>query len=262
MTGVQTWALPIYGGLRETESKTIDVVASSLSAKLSGPTTRYVGRNAQYTVTVNNESDVASNNVRVVYKAPMGFKFLRADNGGRLDQAHRTVSWFIGSLEPGDTVKRSVFLTAVSTGDFTHSAAVTSELGATASAELATTIDATANLALQIVERDDPVKVGAETAFEVHVRNDGGKPAMNVSLSIELPTGVKFQNHQGPSELLAQNGLLLFKPIGQLDPGKTAVYRIYVKGTAAGNHRLRARVASDSIGEPLIVEELTKFNAE
>jgi uncharacterized repeat protein (TIGR01451 family) len=250
------------GGLREAETKTIDVIASSLNAKITGPSAPYVGRTAQYTVTIDNESDVASNNVRAVYKAPKGFKFLRADNGGRLDQAQRTVSWFIGSLEPGDSVKRSVFLTAVSTGDFTHSAAVTSELGASATAELATTIDATAKLVLLIVERDDPVKVGAETAFEVRVRNDGGKPATNVSLSIELPTGVKYQNHRGPSELLAQNGLLLFKSIGKLDAGKTAVYRIFVQGTAAGNHRLRARVASDSIGEPLIVEELTKFNAE
>jgi uncharacterized repeat protein (TIGR01451 family) len=250
------------GGLRKNESKTIDVIASSLNAKLSGPATRFVGRTAQYTVTVINESDVASNNVRAVYKAPEGFKFVRADNGGRRDQARRTVSWFIGSLEPGDSVKRSVFLTAVSTGDFTHSAAVTSEHGASASAELATTIDATANLVLQIVERADLVKVGAETAFEVRVRNDGGKPAMNVSLSIELPAGVKYQSARGPSELLAQNGLLLFKSIGQLDPGKTAIYRVYVQGSAVGNHRLRARVASDSVGEPIIIEELTKFEAE
>jgi uncharacterized repeat protein (TIGR01451 family) len=250
------------GGLREAQTKTIEVIASSLNAKITGPATPYVGRTAQYTVTIDNEIDVASNNVRAVYKAPEGFKFLRADNGGRLDQAQRTVSWFIGSLEPGDSVKRSVFLKAVSTGDFTHSAAVTSELGASVTAELATTIDATAKLALLIVERDDPVKVGTETAFEMRVRNDGGKPAMNVSLSIELPTGVKFQSHRGPSELLAQNGLLLFKSIGQLDPGKTVVYSISVLGTATGNHRLRARVASDSIGEPLIVEELTKFNAE
>ena len=250
------------GGLRKTESKTIDVIASSLTAKLSGPATRFVGRTSQYTVTVTNESDVASNNVRAVYKAPEGFKFVRADNGGRRDQARRTVSWFIGSLEPGDAVKRSVYLTAVSTGDFTHSAAVTSENGASASTELATTIDATANLSLQIVERADPVKVGVETAFEVRVRNDGGKPAMNVSLSIELPAGVKYQSARGPSELLAQNGLLLFKAIGQLDPGKTAIYRVYVQGSAVGNHRLRARVASDSVGESIIIEEMTNFEAE
>ena len=105
-------------------------------------------------------------------------------------------------------------------------------------------------------------RLGTETAFEVRVRNDGGKPAMNVSLSIELPAGVKYQSARGPSELLAQNGLLLFKSIGRLDPGKTAIYRVYVQGSAVGNHRLRARVASDSVGEPIIVEELTKFEAE
>jgi hypothetical protein len=55
---------------------------------------------------------------------------------------------------------------------------------------------------------------------------------------------------------------MLFKALGQLEPGKTAVYRINVRGRADGNHRFRARLASDSIKEPLVFEELTKFYGE
>lgn len=250
------------GDLRQTGAKSINVIAPTLSAKLAGPLTRYVGRTAQYMLTVHNESDVASNNVRAAYKIPNGFQFLRADSGGRMDMQNGQVSWFIGRLEPGKSVSRTVHLTAAQTGAFVHSAAVTSEHGASAAAELATTIDATAMLALEIVERDDPVKVGADTGFEVRVRNDGSKAASNVGLSIELPPGVKYQSARGPSDFLAENGLLLFKSIGRLDPGKTAVYRVYVQGTSAGNHRIRARVASDSISEPLIGEEFTKFHVD
>ena len=35
-----------------------------------------------------------------------------------------------------------------------------------------------------------------------------------------------------------------------------------VRGTAAGDHRFQVRLASDSITEPLIHEELTHFYAD
>ena len=59
-----------------------------------------------------------------------------------------------------------------------------------------------------------------------------------------------------------ENGLVVFKSLPALEPGKTAVYRIHVRGRVEGSHRFRARLASDSIREPLIFEELTKFYGE
>ena len=104
--------------------------------------------------------------------------------------------------------------------------------------------------------------LGTETAFEVRVRNDGSKAAINVGLSIELPAGVKYLKARGPSEHLAANGLLVFKSIPRIDPGKTAIFRVHIQGTTSGDRRIRARLASDSINEPLISEEVTTFQAE
>jgi uncharacterized repeat protein (TIGR01451 family) len=250
------------GDLREVTEKTVNVIAPSLATVIDGPETRYVGRAARYVVSVTNDGDVVSNNVRALYQMPNGFKFLRADNGGRFDTTRNAVSWFVGRMAPGETIQRAVFLTATGLGSVIHQATVTSEHGVTAEAELATRIEGTASLNLQIVEQNDPVEVGTETAFEVRVRNDGSKPAINVGLSIELPPGVKYQMARGPSEHLAANGLLVFKSIERLDPGKTAIYRVHIQGTTSGNHRIRARLASDSINEPLISEEVTKFHAE
>jgi uncharacterized repeat protein (TIGR01451 family) len=115
---------------------------------------------------------------------------------------------------------------------------------------------------LEIVDLNDPVEVGIETAYEVRVRNDGTIPAQNVGVSCELPGGVELLGAKGPTDFRTENGLMLFKALGQLEPGKTAVYRINVRGRADGNHRFRARLASDSIKEPLVFEELTKFYGE
>ncbi|MAG92431.1 MAG: hypothetical protein CMJ48_01585, partial [Planctomycetaceae bacterium] len=67
---------------------------------------------------------------------------------------------------------------------------------------------------------------------------------------------------EGPSSHIAESGLVVFKAIDKLAPGKTAVYRVQVRGTIEGSHRFRARLTSESILEPLVFEELTKFYAD
>jgi hypothetical protein len=138
-------------------------------------------------------------------------------------------------------------------------AGVLTDVGTKASTELQTEVDGTASLVLEIADRNDPVEVGAETAYEVRVRNEGSKAAENVALSCELPNGVLFLDAKGPTEAISENGLVVFKNVGQLEPGGVATFLIRVKGNVEGNHRFRARLASDSIQEPLIFEELTKF---
>ena len=108
-------------------------------------------------------------------------------------------------------------------------------------------------------QREPAVEIGAETAYEVRVRNEGSKGANNVGLSCELMPGVELLGAKGPADYLAEKGLIVFKSLAELAPGKTAVYRIHVRGTRAGNQRFRARLASDSIHEPLVCEEMTKF---
>jgi len=93
----------------------------------------------------------------------------------------------------------------------------------------------------------------------VRVRNEGSKAAKNVGLSCELPVGVELLGAKGPVDFIAENGLIVFKSLSELAAGKTAIYRIRVRGTTEGNLRFRARLASDSIQEPLIFEELTRF---
>ena len=83
-----------------------------------------------------------------------------------------------------------------------------------------------------------------------------------MGISIELPTGIELLDAKGPSDFIAENGLLVFKSIDQLKPKEIVTYRLHVIGREAGNRRFRARLTSDSIQQPLIVEELTRFYGE
>ena len=248
--------------LRQSASAAISVLAPSLKLAVDGPALRYVGRDARYSLTVANDGQAVTNNVRAIYVVPEGFEYLFASRGGKYDSTNRTVSWFIGSVSPNESIELSLKLKPIALGDFAHVARAISEHGAVAEAKVDTKIEGTASLVLEVLDLDDPVEIGRETAYEVRVRNEGSKEAQNVGLSFELPNGVKLINVKGPTAHIAESGLVVFRSLAALEPGKTAVFQIHIQGAEEGNHRVRARLTSDSIQEPLTVEELTRFYAD
>ena len=262
--GTHTVKVEVKGGaaLSQTAASQVNVIAPSLKVAVDGPGLRYLGRNASYTISVSNDGQVATNNVRVSHKVADGFGFVSADRGGKFDPATGTVNWFVGRLEANQQTQLKVRLTAKKLGNFQQFVQASSEHGAQAQAKAKTVIDGSASLILEIVDLDDPVEVGAETAYEIRVRNSGTKAAQNVGLSCELPNGVALISAKGTVKHIAEGGMIIFKALPILAPGKTALFRVHVRGSQPGNKRFRTRLTSDSVQEPLVVEELTKFYAD
>ncbi|MDZ4688118.1 MAG: hypothetical protein SH850_23840, partial [Planctomycetaceae bacterium] len=229
---------------------------------VEGPGLRYKGRTAKYVTSVANDGTVANNNVRVTQHIPDGFQFVSADRGGKFDADQKTVHWFLGRMEGSQTSQVSCELVANALGDFGHQVVVLSDAGVRAEAKAATTVKGTASLGTEIVDLNDPVEIGAETAWEVRVRNDGSKAATNIALICDLPEGVELLTARGPTQAIAEGKTVTFKSLSQLAPGQQAIFRVQVKGTVEGTQRLRAKVTSDSLDEPLLMEEATKFYAD
>ena len=101
--------------------------------------------------------------------------------------------------------------------------------------------------------------MGSETLIQVRVANDGSSDAAGVGLSIELPAGMELIGARGPADFVADAGVLIFKSIDSLPAGKAAVYEVQARGKRVGHQRIRARVASESIPEPVITEAVTQF---
>ncbi|MBC7815569.1 MAG: DUF11 domain-containing protein [Planctomycetaceae bacterium] len=249
-------------GLKQAAETTVNVIAPALKIAVEGPGLRYAGRDARYTLTITNEGKAATNNIHVTHRVPKGFKFVKADKGGSFDADHSSVKWFIGHLEPSQTAQVKLHLQAHEIGQFEHHVAVTAEHGATAKADTMTKVEGSASLVMEIQDLDDPIEIGQETAYEVRISNTGSKAAENVGLTFELPNGIELIKVEAATKHLAKSGLILFNDLPELAPGKTALFRIHVKGNAEGNLRVRARLTSESIEQELISEELTKFYAE
>ncbi|MDB5385680.1 MAG: omcB 2 [Planctomycetaceae bacterium] len=248
--------------LEHTATAKIVVLAPSLALKATGPSLRYVNRAAKYLLTVTNNSNASTDNVRISQKVHSGFEFARADHGGQWDSQGRTVSWYLGHLDAGQSMAVELELMPKETGEFQQQFRVVGDSGAQATAEVATRVEGAASLVMEVKDGDDPVEVGTETMFEVRVRNDGSKSAHKVAISLELPPDVELVNVDGPTKHLFESGMLIFKPLAELAAGDSATFKVFIKATAAGTTKLRARLTSESIQKPLIVEEATQFYQE
>ncbi|MFO1092279.1 MAG: hypothetical protein U0992_03065 [Planctomycetaceae bacterium] len=250
------------GGLVDHASCAVTVIAPQMQAAIEGPGLRYLGRRAAYSIAVTNEGSVPSENVRVMHKIPEGFKFVSADHGGQFDSSTELLNWFVGRLEAGQTVTLAATFECKQIGEFTHFVRCTNDQGAISDSQVTTLVEGTPRLSMSIRDLDDPVETGAETAYEVEIKNEGSAAATRVQLTCELPDTMTLVKITGPLSHREAAGVVAFAPLAELGPGETKTVQIHVRSTAAGNLRLRAQLASESIDEPLVQEELTKFYGE
>lgn len=245
------------GNLTRQTTQVVEVAEPKLNIGLRGPQVRKTGQDTDYEVVVVNEGKVESSNVRAKYRVPEGFEFVRTDAGGKFNPADRTIEWFVGTLEPNRVRQYRVTLKAVESGESTHQVGVISEHGQMTLAETSTAVEGSAELAIEIAAANEQVRKGENTVFEIRIVNSGTTAANSVGLSCELPPGLQLLEVSGPSEFIADNGVIIFRSLPSLEAGKSAVFAISAQCRRAGQHKLRARVASESVSEPLIGEGTT-----
>lgn len=258
---VQTMATA-DGGLESEAKSMTQVTQAKIELALNGPKLRYLDRAATYTVVVANPGDAPANNVKVSAMLPVGFKYNSSSNGGQHDYTTRTVGWFVGTLAPGDKREMSYNATAMQPGQQQHEATVQAHGGLRELAEVVTSVEGISALLLEVVDIDDPVEVGADTAYEIRVTNQGSREATNVEINALVPREMQVRGAQGPSPFRTQGQEVYFSPLPKLAPRADAIFRIFVKGTAVGDVRFRARLTSDSLTEPVLEEESTKIYSD
>ena len=99
------------GNLKAEEKAEFDVVAPALAVAMTGPSRRYLERQATYTVSVSNPGTAPARDVQLTTQLPKGLKFVKANNSGQFDPNTNTVTWSLDELPATET--GSVTLVAV-----------------------------------------------------------------------------------------------------------------------------------------------------
>ena len=245
------------GNLRAEVAEEIIVHRAGLKLIASGPDSKYTGTAATFKIVVRNPGNATAENVALAAMLPVGAKYI-SSTGGQFQSDQNKVAWNMLNLAAGTEQELEVRCTLSSPGE-NRLQVVGSAAGDLSDSVAATTsVEALADLKLDVADPQGPIPVGDEITYEVHLRNRGTKSAENVDVAGYFSQGIEPIAAQGSTYRLSP-GQVVFHPIASIAPGTEVVLRIKARAETAGNHVFRAEVVCSKAGTKLATEETTLF---
>ena len=160
-------------------------------------------RQATYQVSVTNPGTASAKQVELLATLPAGLKFVSANNAGYYEESTRTVRWRLEELPANETGSVELVTLPVEAGQHAIKLRGTAQKGLTAEKEQPVMVEGIAAILFQVADTVDPLEVGGETTYEVHVVNQGSKAAANVRLAVDLPPEMKPRGRRRAHAVLA-----------------------------------------------------------
>jgi uncharacterized repeat protein (TIGR01451 family) len=246
------------GNLVAEDRLELEVVAPELDVALSGPSKRYLERQATYSVKVQNPGTAPAKNIELVAYLPKGLKYVSTDNQGQYDAQNHAVYWSLEELPPRVSGEVTVTALPIETGQQKLRVEGRGDLGLSAAYDQQVTVEGLAELFFQVADTADPIEVGSQTEYEIRLINQGSKTDTNVRVTARLPFELKPISGEGPARVQIQGQDVIFEPLARLAPKDSAVFKVRAEGKAQGDHRISVSVVSDEVPTPVTKEESTR----
>jgi uncharacterized repeat protein (TIGR01451 family) len=251
------------GNLIAEDRREVEVIAPALEVALNAPKRRFLDRPATYTVTVSNPGTAPAKEVELVTYLPKGLEFVSANNAGQYDPQTGAVYWLLEELPPQQTGSVTLTTLAIEAGEQVLRIEGSAQQGVSVKQEQPVVVEGVAAILFQLADVNDPIEVGSDTAYEIHVINQGSKAATNVQLAAEIPGELKFLSAEGPTQHRQEGQRVVFESLPSLAPKADTTYRVKVQGQAPGDLRIRVLLLTDDMRTPVTKEESTQvFAAE
>lgn len=249
-------------GLCVTAEAVVMVTSPALALRKAGPRARFIGREAEFDLEVQNPGTAPATNVQVLDRLPPGLEFVSASDNGAYDAETRSITWNLGTLNPGQREGISLKVVGKAEGDYVNQAFARADRNLEARAEAPIRIDGVAALMLEVVDLDDPVEVGNETVYEIHVINQGTTACTRVQIVATAPEGMVPRSGTGPSTARISGQQIIFEPVDKLAAHADATFRVRVLARTPGDWRFRVQMRSDHLQSPVLEEESTRIYAD
>jgi uncharacterized repeat protein (TIGR01451 family) len=238
-----------------------------LEVTVSGPPTEYLNKSAAYTVTVKNVGDAPARHAQVAFGTAGRGQVSGVVVTDRVEGEPRVASspaalkeaTDLETLKPGESKSVTVTVRAAKEGEMPLVATALATCVAPVTASARTNILTLPALRLEVVDLDDPIRVGGDVVYRITVKNQGTGADKNVSVTATLPAELTFVGAMGPSEAKAEGQTIRFGTLETLASGDQAVWRLQAKGTKAGDVRFEVQLTSDSLKKPATETEPTRL---
>lgn len=250
------------GNIAIEEPLQMEVVAPQINVSMTGPSKRYLERQAIHYLEVQNSGTASATNVDMSVNLPAGLQFVDANNHGVYDAQSHAVFWSLAELPAGKSGKVMLVTLPVDTGEQTFGYEASADLNLAEANEKSFVVEQLAELFFEIDDVADPIEIDSDTLYHVRVTNQGSKAARGIRLSVELPDALELVGADGPSKSTTTGQIIMFEPIEQLNASGELLFKIQARGLQAGDHRIRVMMQSDDHTQPVVKEESTRVYAD
>lgn len=240
----------------QSQKGSVEIVRPELDLTVHAPQTAYVGRSVTYKVEVKNTSDVPALNTTVTLPVPVDALYF-VSNGELVPDTSDTFS--LGRIDAGESKSFGVTFDPADVGKVNVEAVASAYCAADATQKVVTSVEGIPAVQISVVDRQDPVKVGETTVYEVVVRNEGTAQDLNLQLTGKLPASLEFVEADGDTEVSGEGDSLNFAKLDKLAPGDVASWLVTVKGTSKGRGALRLELQSDAFKRVTSSEPTTVY---
>jgi uncharacterized repeat protein (TIGR01451 family) len=246
-------------GVKANTQTAVFVTEPALLVRTTGPKRRFLDREAEFDIEVINSGTAPVNNVVITDHLPSELEFLGCSDGGQHDAIHRTVTWKLDSMNPGQRRGMSFKIMTKGAGDVITRVHARGEPGLESSAEAPLHIEGVPALMLEVVDREDPVEVGTQTTYEIRVVNQGTSASTGVQITAILPNEMTPVEAIGPTGHKIQGQQIIFEAMPKLAARADGLYRVKVAAKQAGDVRFRVQLSAHQLQTPLAEEETTRI---
>lgn len=223
---------------------------------ISGPTKRYIERQARYVLKVENIGNASATNLDLVAQLPKGFRFNGTGQKGQYDASRHAVLWSLEELAAGIAAEVELDILPVDIGTQALRFQVAADLNAQAQTETTVNVEGLSELSFTISDDNDPVEVEGETNYSIKVSNNGTRADAQVQLVVELPKGAELVGDPDAPVQCSLNGTqMIFAPIPSMKAKDTVEYQFTIRWTVEGQQNVRALVTSQNRSVPVTKEE-------
>ena len=245
------------------------IVQPNLAVQINAPQQEYLNQQFAYEVTVTNNGTAAAEAAVLRLSVPEGAEWVRGaefqaaegeaqlaaateGGGGEVDEQVA-----LGTLPAGESKTLRLTFVGRQPGEAKIAATANAECAKAAVASAVTKIATVPALQVWVVDAQDPVQVGGQTSYVVHVKNEGTGPAKNVSLTGTLPQGMKFVSADGITEIKADGNNLTFAPLQTLAAGDEVKWTLQATAEKPGTVQFQVQLKSQMVRQPVAAGEPT-----